>query len=369
MNENLVTLVTLPYSKAHILKMRLEAKEIKCELEDVHLIEGSTTSTIRIKILEKDIKPALAELDFLLGLKSDAKKEIKEEPVRQVLVPIDFSNVSEKSALLAFNIASHINAELVIMHSFISPAKFIIPYGDIYPYDSSLLMQSHEAEKSAQTNFKEFVGKLVQHIGKDKWDAIKTEFIIKPGFADEDILGYARDQQPKLIVIGRGGDKSWSGTVGSITADIMYNAPVPVLIVPEEMEEKPLTEFKEFLYATNFDTKDFAALDKLMDILLPFDIQLTCAHVGGPDEDSWDLARLEGMKDVLQKKYESKKFDCKLIMGSDVLETLDSYLEHENVDVLALTTHKRGMISRLFNPSLARKMVFHTNTPLLVFHA
>ncbi|MCY1720682.1 universal stress protein [Prolixibacteraceae bacterium Z1-6] len=369
MNENLVTLVTLPYSKAHILKMRLEAKAIKCELEDFDLIEGSTTSTIRIKILEKDIKEALSELDYLLGLKSDAKKERTEAHDRQILVPIDFSVVSEKSARLAFNIASHINAELVIMHSFLSPAKFVIPYGDIYPYDSTLLIQSNEAEKNANVNFKEFVKKLAHYFGKDKWEALKPQFIIKPGFADEDILGYARDQRPKLIVIGRGGDKSWSGTVGSITADIMYNAPVPVLIVPENMEEKPLAEFKEFLYATNFDAKDFTALDKLMDILLPFDIQLTCAHVGEPDENSWDLARLEGMKDILQKKYENKKFDCKLIMGSDVLETLDSYLKHESIDVLALTTHKRGMISRLFNPSLARKMVFHTNTPLLVFHA
>lgn len=369
MNEKLITLVTLPYSKAHILKMRLEAKEIKCELEDLHLIEGTSSSTIRIKILEKDIKEALSEVDFLLGLKSDDKLNQEKATIRQILVPVDFSTVSEKSAHLAFNIASHINAELVIMHSYISPSKFIIPYGEVYPYDSSLLLDSQQAEKNANKNFKDFVTKLAKSIGKQKWETVTTDFILKPGFADEDILGYAREHQPKLIVIGRGGDKSWPGTVGSVTADIMYNATVPVLIVPEEMTERPVTEFSNFLYATNFDAKDFAALDKLMDILLPFNIELTCAHVGEPDESSWDMARLEGMKDILQKKYESKKFDCKLLMGKDVLETLSSYLEHENVDVLALTTHKRGMISRLFNPSLAKKMVFHTNTPLLVFHA
>jgi len=369
MNENLVTLVTLPYSKAHILKMRLEAKKIKCELEDFHLIEGASTSTIRIKILEKDIKEALTELDFLLGLKTDVKKQKEEVKSRQILLPVDFSEVSEKAARLAFNIASHLNAELIIMHSYISPIRYVIPYGDIYPYEPTILMQSDEVEKKADTDFKSFLSKLVKSIGKKKWDTVVMEFIIKPGFADEDILGYAREHHPKLIVIGRGGDKSWPGTVGSVTADIMYNAPVPVLVVPEEMEEKPIAEFTQFLYATNFDAKDFSALDKLMEILLPFDTQITCAHVGEPDETSWDLARLEGMKDILQKKYESKKFDCKLIMGNDVLETLASYLELEKVDVLALTTHKRGMISRLFNPSLARKMVFHTNTPLLVFHA
>lgn len=369
MNEKLVPLVVLPYSKAHLLKMRLEAKEIKCELEDVHLIEGSSPSSVRIQILEKDTKPALRELDYILGLKHDSKKKKPELHKRQILVPIDFSKVSEKSARLAFNIASHLNSELVIMHSYISPVKFAIPYGDIYPYDMTLSTQSAEAEKNANLSFKKFVSVLAQSIGKEKWDTIKTEFIVKPGFADEDILAYAREHHPRLIVIGRGGDKSWPGAVGSVTIDIMYNAPVPVLVVPEEMEEKPVDTFKEVLYATNFDAKDFAAVDKLMGILKPFDTKLTCAHVGLPDEYGWDLARLEGMKDILHKKYEKKSFECKLIMGRDVLNTLDSYLEHENVDVLSLTTHKRNMISRLFNPSLARKMVFHTHTPLLVFHA
>ena len=98
-------------------------------------------------------------------------------------------------------------------------------------------------------------------------------------------------------------------------------------------------------------------------------MKLICAHVGQPTKNGWDVARLEGMKDILHKKYEKKEFECKLIMGNNVLDTLESTIKNDPVDILALTTHKRGMISRLFNPSLARKMVFHTEIPLLVFHA
>lgn len=367
MSEKLVTIGVLPYAKAHILKMRLEAKKIKCELIDFHLIEGSTTSTVRVNIFEKDIPEALPELDYLLGLKPE--KSEKKDLNRQILVPIDFSGVSEKAARLAFNIASYLDTELVIMHSYISPVKYAIPYGEIYSYDTAILHQSQESEKNANERFKNFVSLLAQSVGTEKWEARKPEYILKPGYANEDILAYAKQHQPRLVVIGRGGDISWPGAVGSVTADIMYNSPVPVLVVPEEMQEKPLDDFKEILYATNFDAKDFATLDKLIGILRPFNIKLTCVHVGEPDEYGWDLARLEGMKEILHNKYTSKEFECKLIMGRDVLQTLESYLEHEEVDALALTTHKRNMISRLFNPSLARKMVFHTHTPLLVFHA
>lgn len=366
MKAKLVTMVVLPYSKAYILKMRLETKKIKCELEDVHLIEGSTTSTVRVKILEDDIQTAMGELDILLGLKAEPTKE---KPVkRQILVPIDFTNVSLKAARLAASIATHLNAQLVLMHSYISPLSYAIPIGDFYPIDSAPLLQTKEVEQAANTNFQNFVSELAQHFGLKNWEALNPEYIIKPGYASEDILAYAKEHQPRLIVIGRGGDKL-PGTVGSVTVDVMYNAQVPVLVVPEEMKEQSVTAFKEIMYATNFDAKDFMALDKLMDILKPFEMKITCAHVGEPGEYGWDLARLEGMKDILHKKYQKKEFECKLIMGHDVLQTLESYLENEEIDALALTTHKRSMISRLFNPSLTRKMMFHTHTPLLIFHS
>jgi len=91
--------------------------------------------------------------------------------------------------------------------------------------------------------------------------------------------------------------------------------------------------------------------------------------VGKGEKSEWDEARLEGMKEVLKDKYEQKEFSCRLIEGGDLPETLNKFIEEEKIDIISLTTHKRNMISRLFNPSVARKMVFHSKTPLLVFHA
>jgi nucleotide-binding universal stress UspA family protein len=170
-----------------------------------------------------------------------------------------------------------------------------------------------------------------------------------------------------LIVMGTGGESA--SVIGSITADIIYNAKVPVLVIPEETPEKELREFNRVLYATNFDEKDFLVIEKLVGLLKPFDAKVFCVHVGKSGESEWDKVKLEGMKDVLKESYEEKDFDCRLIVGDDILEALETFIEKENIDVLSLTTHKRNMISRLFNPSVARKMVFHTHTPLLVFHA
>lgn len=369
MEEKLITIVVLPYSKALILKMRFEANEIACDLENINLIEGAASSTVRVKILEKDLVNAIPILDDFLGKKTiipDGKTKLHE---RHILVPVDFSESSKKACKMAFNIASHLQVKLVFMHSFINPLIHSIPFSDVYAYDSALLMKVEYAEKNANTNFKKFFSEIKNEIGKERWETITSEFIIKSGYADEDILAYSQENKSQLIVMGNSGNSEQRETVGSTTADVMYNARVPVLVVPESTPDRELEHFSTVLYATNFDEKDFVALDKLMSILYPFDIKLICAHVGHPKGNGWDLAKLNGMKDILKEKYRSEAFECRLIVGNDTLDSLEHFIKEEKIDILSLTTHKRNMISRLFNPSLARKMAFHANTPLLVFHA
>ena len=365
MKEKLVTIVVLPYSKAQMLKVRLEEQDIECELEEINLMEEAATS-VKVRILDKDIWNALPILEEFLGKRPEVQKQ-EEQKDDHILVPVDFSPVSSLTCKLAFNIASHLHVKLIFMHCYINPVIHSVPYADVYVYDSALLTRMDDAEKNANKKFEDFIRNLLQDIGKEKWRSVKTEFIIKPGYADEDILAYANENDSRLIVMGTGGDAEL--TVGSVTVDVIYNAKVPVLVIPEKMPEKELPDFNKVLYATNFDEKDFVAIDKLVNILKPFNIKVFCVHVGKEDSSEWNKARLEGMKDILKNKYSEKDFDCRLLVGNNILEEIDRFIDQEKIDIISLTTHKRNMISRIFNPSVAKKMVFHVKTPLLVFHA
>ena len=365
MEEKMVTIVVLPYSKAQILKLRLAENGIESDLEDINILEGSASS-VRVRIMEEDMQKAIPVLDQFLGKKSELKKEVQKTD-RHILVPLDFSPASYKTCKMAFNIARHLNLKLVFMHCYINPVIHSVPYADVYVYDSSLLTRMDDAEKAANENFSNFITKLVSGIGEEKWESVETEFIIKSGYPDEDILAYAHENGSELIVMGTGGK---AGTVlGSVTADIIYNARVPVLVVPEKSPDKEVQEFRRVLYATNFDEKDFVVMEKLTEFLKSFDVKVFCVHVGKSDSSDWLKVKLEGMKDVLKSKYSEKYFDCRLIVGDDILQSLENFIDEEDIDIISLTTHKRNMISRLFNPSIARKMVFHTKTPLLIFHA
>ena len=368
MEERLITIVTLPFSKAQILKVRLEEENISCDLESISLIEGTVSSTVQVKILERDIEKALPVLEDLLGVKPFIEKPGPEQGERHILVPVDFSIQSEKACKMAVNIANQLNTKIILMHCYINPIIHSVPFSDIYAYDSSLLAKLEYTEENANNEFQKFVNKLAGVIGIEKWKSVSPEYIIKSGYPENDILAFAEKSHSMLIIMGSGGINAPYGTLGSIAADIMYNASMPVLIVPEDTPETTLNSFSNVLYATNFDEKDFRSIEILMSLLKPFNLNLKCVHVGREQAEDWEKARLEGMKDVLCEKYSESSFDCYMIEGNDVLGTLEKFIQKEKIDIISLTTHKRNMITRLFNPSLARRMVFHTHTSLLIFH-
>jgi len=142
-----------------------------------------------------------------------------------------------------------------------------------------------------------------------------------------------------------------------------------VLAIPEKTPDNWLQNFKKVAYATIFESNDFIAIDRLMKLMAPFDTKVICLHVDQGNNPYLDEAMLEGMKEALCEKYPKAVFDCHLIHHKNLSEAIDQFIVEHKIDLLALTTHRRNLLTRLFNPSIARKMVLHTQTPLLIFHA
>lgn len=366
MEEKIITIALLPYSKAEILRSKLEAKGINCNLENVNLIQGAVATGVKVSIKAKDAKKALPILDEILG-------KIELTPLKtenSVVVPVDFSRYSLKAASIAIEISQKLGSKIIFYHVMPRLDFFSIPYSDVMPFDAGLYDHLKETEENAAQEFKKFLTQLASIVGEDLWETLQTEQIVKMGDAEEDILGYTDIHPPRVIVMGIKGPSTDSNDImGSTTAGIIYKAKVPVLVIPEDAPILNLASVKKVVYATNFDDKDFLSIDKLLSLLAPFETDVTCLHIGTHDQHEWDDAKLKNMSKTLKKNYKNAKLKCRMVEGDDVLNELEKYIQGKNIDVLALTTHKRNMITRIFNPSIARKMVFHLKTPLLVFHA
>ena len=120
------------------------------------------------------------------------------------------------------------------------------------------------------------------------------------------------------------------------------------------------------VFLTNFQEREFKALDIMMKLLKPYQIEIILAHIA-KKEDVWNEIKLSGLKNKLSELYPQLKTSYMLIDQSDSLEeTLENCVSEGNIDMISLSSSRRNIFARMFNPGIARKMLFHSDTPLLV---
>ena len=64
-----------------------------------------------------------------------------------------------------------------------------------------------------------------------------------------------------------------------------------------------------------------------------------------------------------------ENLECGLLECMDFQLCIEDFVQERSVDVIAMTTHHRNLLTKLYHPSLTRKILFQTEIPLLVFHA
>ncbi len=369
MGEQVVTLVVLSYEKAQILKTLLEANNIECFLGNANVIQGAVSAGVKVKISDRDLDQAMQVLESMMKGEK-VRSEEKKEPVEpRILLPVDFSSYSEKAAEVALGWAAKLKAEITLLHTFFNPVVTTIPFSDTFAYDMNLdetVMELEERAKEGMKKMEAFFEKKNNALGENKV-VYKTKLL--RGVAEDEIVRYSNEYQPIAIVMGtRGLDRKVSDLVGSVTAEVMENAKFPVLAVPEDFEFKGIDAMENLLYATDFQESDFIAMEILEKVVRPLGIKIICAHVSSHKHSHWDDVKIAGLQEFLSKKYPNTGVVCDLIENEDFYVGIESYVKEKKIDILSFTRKKRSLLSRLINPNVAKKMLFHSTTPLLVFN-
>ena len=82
------------------------------------------------------------------------------------------------------------------------------------------------------------------------------------------------------IVMGtRGRGAKELDLIGSVTAEVMDGSNTPIFAVPVGAKVKQLSEMKRVVFLTNFQQREFKALDIMMQFLKPYPITLFLAHL------------------------------------------------------------------------------------------
>lgn len=372
MEDKLVTLAILTYAKAQILKNILENEGIETYIHNVNQIQPVVSSGVRLRIKESDLPRALKITESSVWLSEEVvggKPAKVEKESNKVLIPVDFSNYSMKACEFGFNFAQNMGAEVVLLHIYFTPIYTTsLPYGDVFNYQiadeenvKNILQKVHADLNTLSNNIKE-------KVASGEFPNVKYSCVLREGIPEEEILRYSKENRPRIIIMGtRGKNQKDIDLIGSVTAEVIERSRVPVLAIPENTPFKQLSEAKRIAFITNFDQRDLIAFDTLIAALKLFHFSVSLIHLSDV-KDTWNEIKLGGIKEYFQKQYPDLEIHYDVVMNDDFLNSLDDYIKNNHIDIITLTTYKRNIFSRLFNPGIARKMIFHSDTPLLVIY-
>jgi nucleotide-binding universal stress UspA family protein len=374
MTKKLVTVARAAYlHRAYLLKGWLDSAGIESILLNQglsYIIGTQAENQIEVQVEEQEAAKAL-EIIQSANLRYGPEFQEPDQmisSIKNILVPVDFSPYSLNAAQYAVHVAKQKNARITFVHAYFNPVISPVSYDTFYSYPSNLSDAIREIEENAKEKMEDFVTGINDYMVKAGITDIKPKTKLIAGGAEEAILALAESARFDLIVIGSRGKATSDSWFGSFTSKIIEKAKIPVLSIPEESRYKE-ANFKRIMYATNFDKSDGMAIRRLLNIARPIEPYFHIVHIDITSENPFINFDISHFKDKYIGAIEDIKMDFDLIVNKNIIEGIEKYIIEKEIDILAVTTHKRNLITSFLRPSIAKELLFEIHIPLLVFHS
>lgn len=371
MPEKIITLATLTYMRAQLLCAMLESNGIECFMTNINRMKESAGG-VQVKIQSEDSEKAVKIFEDFRASYGVNKEEAVAymKSIRRILVPVDFSVHAENAAFYALKIAEVIKADIKLINAYLDPMGTPQTYLESYSYQLNLDKIIHEVEEETEKSLKSLSDRLKDRVEAKNIKDVNVSFDLFKGNAVDTILNQVREYDPAMIIMGTRGNKlEGLRTYGSTTAQVIMKADIPVLAIPQNYDTSGIDHPKRVIYATNFDKTDYKALRRLSSFAKPFDAKIYCVHAALEDDNEMDEIEMKRVRNYLVDTMLEPNIECGILGTTDMQQGFENFIKEKNIDILAVNTHKRSFIEKLYKPSVAKKFLFHSNIPLLVFQA
>jgi nucleotide-binding universal stress UspA family protein len=141
-------------------------------------------------------------------------------PIRHLLVAIDFDETSKRALDYAVNLSTQLGARLTVVHAYSLPV--------LNALDAEYIPTAAAAADKAEAHQKQ----LDARIAPFKARGLSISGVLRIGAAPEEVCTLAKEIGADLIVVGsHGRGPLGRALLGSVAATILHEAPVPVVTV------------------------------------------------------------------------------------------------------------------------------------------
>jgi nucleotide-binding universal stress UspA family protein len=143
-------------------------------------------------------------------------------PIKKIISPTDFSELSDMGLKAAIELAEHFSAELLVVHV-VAPLSAAATSAAPAAHYLPEVMES--IRNNAENSLKAMMEKKVP-------DTLRSKSILLEGSPSDEIAEYAKEIEADLIVIATHGQSGWRRFMfGSVTEKVMRLSKSPVLII------------------------------------------------------------------------------------------------------------------------------------------
>lgn len=267
-----------------------------------------------------------------------------------ILVPTDFSDLSKVAVFYAVQFAEVIKADVILL-------------AVIHPQGESIF-KSKTTEDDLVAIAARHADRLMEEITAKGYGAVPVSYRHTIGLPIEDqIERFAVDNEIDLIIMGTKGTTGLKRVVlGSSATAVIDNSSVPVIAVPGNAVFRPVNKI---VYATDM-THLYAEAEAVVFFARLLHAKISILYVA--PERSHPETDVKAKEEALIRRTGYADITFHIAVGDNVAEEVDSFVEDQEADMLAVFTHKLDFYEKLFGKSVTRQLAFHTSAPLLAFN-
>lgn len=279
-----------------------------------------------------------------------------------ILFPTDFSEHSAKTFGFALDLAKKLNETITLVHVYPVPMN--------YPsIDETRLGDVSEelinvTESAMEDRLRQFKTDLQDRYGSSHPELVRVNGILRMGFVGEEVARAADEIKASYIVIGAKrptGLKKFLG--GSDVGAIIKKSHVPIFTVPENYHFRSIDKIA---YATDLTFNDNDVISRLMELALKFGSIIKCFHVHDSNLEV-ENAIISDFIERYKTEANNRTITFELVDNINITDGIDYYVKNHDIDLLVVLKQKTYWLD-IFESSVTKKLVFHEDVPMLIYH-
>lgn len=277
---------------------------------------------------------------------------------KNILVPTDFSNNAQAAARYALALAKRQGYDVHITHAY--PV-----FRSVFQNRETSSVDAQRAESEAKMAMDRFIASLSTSVGEL---SITTSLL--PGHLVDVVVEHTQTNPDVLVVMGtHGATGSRLGLLGTNTYDIAKAINTPLVVVPEHVDAFKL---ENMVFFSDFQPRDGQTLKGYASLFGGVGQHNTMVHIAEQDANvpnSRETKQMEEWKIRMKNESGLDNLETAIVSGKESVALVHEILDRYNADLTVLTlVGGRGFFEKLVTKSLARAIILHPKTPVLLIN-